>query len=96
MIPETELAAWEQLCQAATEAPWFVDSNISAVREGPGGNIRYGKMVCALYHGYHDDSPNDLPQDAKAPNLAFIAAARDALPRLLAEVRRLRGQEDGA
>ena len=75
-----ELDRLEALAKAATPGPWY------HVYEGSSDWQVYGphddiKPVASL-HRYHAPSCPDAP---------FIAAARDAVPALVAEVKRLRG-----
>ena len=86
MIPETELVAWEQLCQAATAGPW---------RRGDHTN-GYDYEVFSEAGRYIVCSGSDEGGVLEPADAAFIAAARDALPRLLAEVRQMRDTGDGA
>jgi len=85
-LSEEELAELEALTADATPAPWV--AQIEA--EAPIG----GESMIAL-DGLPDDFPPDMyvrhdSQTAPAADIKFIAAARNYLPRLLAEVRRHR------
>jgi hypothetical protein len=86
-LTEEELAELEALSAAATPAPWV--AHIEA--EAPIG----GESMIGL-----DGLPGDFPLDmyvrhesetAPAADIKFIAAARNYVPRLLAEIRQLRG-----
>lgn len=88
-LAEDELTVIEQRCAAALAGPWE-----AFVGPGLGGEefIRTG--------GLHDAAPdmyvslsyrsNGRPKPAAPADLDFIAAARQDIPRLLDEVRRLR------
>lgn len=83
MVTEEQLAEWERLTEAATEGPWDV-----MTRE----QWEEGFPFCA-----DGTNPYTFPVDIDAPDAAFIAAAREAVPALVAEVRRLRALlEDAA
>jgi len=76
-MTESELKAIEKRANAATPAPWdWDDSRVFSRSEGFDGPT----LVAA-------------PQNATntLANVAFITAARDDVPTLVAEVRRLRG-----
>jgi hypothetical protein len=79
-MTEQELADLKALCAAAAPGPWQVEEttgpDLLAVSTE---NFRYVALV-----GLEDRFPDD------AANAAFIAANRVAVPRLIAEVRRLR------
>lgn len=101
-IPEGELDEVDELCAAATPGPWFVRlldddyaMNLVAVSTAPDtGNgerwpdFNHGEMVAATlvqqprYVACADERWDE--------NAAFIAMARTAVPRVVAEVRRLR------
>lgn len=76
-IAEDDLTALEQLCAAATPGPWEADGG--NVWRLPPGAKRY-ESVCEV-----DSGALTAPPDA-----VFIAAAREHMPKLIAEVRRLR------
>ncbi|MEV7087614.1 hypothetical protein AB0O07_17195 [Streptomyces sp. NPDC093085] len=97
-----ELEEIEELCSAATPAPWFVrtlgdDSamNLVAVSTAPDTgaaerwpNFDHREMIAAtlVQHPRYVDSGDERWDE----NAAFIAMAREAVPRLVEEVRRLR------
>lgn len=80
MISETELTELERLADAATKGPWDASDNyvLSDVLNG-----ERGKIVAECFAGnpVYGDNCNDTH---------FIAAARDAVPKLIVECRRLR------
>jgi hypothetical protein len=87
-LTERELEEAEALCAAATPGPW------TKFRLNPRPSPRHRAFLCTLFvrgqwlfHRVTD--PGLLEADAD-----FIAAARGLVPRLLAEVRRLRGPAD--
>lgn len=85
-----ELAELRRLHEAATIAPW------ERCRLGPKGEIP------GIIHSdidedwsnvaYFDDGSGDAMTDNHDADAAFIVAARNALPRLLAEIERLRAE----
>ncbi|MFF8371478.1 MULTISPECIES: hypothetical protein [Streptomyces] len=104
-ISDEELGEIEELCSAATPGPWFVRSlddqsamGLIAVSTAPDTgkgerwpDFDHGEIVAAtlIQQPRYVDSVDELWDE----NAAFIAMAREALPRLVAEVRRLRGGE---
>ena len=86
-----EIERLEGLVKAATEGPWLFREN------GP-----YSEVVtaCSALCGGEDDCGDceiiSQGIDSGPADAAFIAAAREALPALLAEVLRLRRLEDAA
>jgi hypothetical protein len=86
-LSEDELAELEALAAAATPEPWT--AHIDA--EAPIG----GESMIGL-DGLPDDFPPDMyvrhdSETAPIADIKFIAAARNYVPRLIAEVRRFRG-----
>ena len=93
MLTDSQLAAWRELCDRATPAPWKVDRigcgeypDYDIEIDWPGGLLASINPCPGGYQG--------LPGCGGNPevNAAFIAAARSALPALLDEVERLRGE----
>jgi hypothetical protein len=100
---EGELEEIEELCSVATPAPWFVrtlddDSamNLVAVSTVPDTgaaerwpNFDHREIIAAtlIQHPRYVDSGDERWDE----NAAFIAMAREMVPRLVDEVRRLRG-----
>ena len=84
-VLEKELAAMERRAAAATRGPWqsFVEGRN---HESGDSMIRLGGLddACPDMYVTHEKRP------APAADLDFIAHARQDLPRLVAEVRRLR------
>lgn len=78
-MTDEQLAEWERLAAAATPGPWeaipTVDADFATIKTR-------GKLGWMQYHEY---DPGIDATDA-----AFVAAAREAVPALVAEVRRLR------
>lgn len=103
---ERELEEMEELCAAATPGPWFVRSldddyamNLVAISTVPdtGRGERWprfdsGEVVAAtlIQHPRYVDCSDGRWEE----NAIFIASARDMVPRLVAEVRRLRALLD--
>src|SRR5579885_3596484 len=87
-MTEEELERLEQLANAATPGPWSSSGEYHAGKV-PGGRpngetiARFGSWI-----GKQLQFPND-------ENAAFAAAARQAVPELIAEVRGLRKQVTG-
>lgn len=85
-IDETELARLEALAQAATPGPWAP----TAVCDDDDH-----WYACSPEHAFAEDDPacdSGKRHPGALADAAFIAAARDAVPALVAEVRRLREQ----
>ena len=72
-MTDAELQHLKDLCAAATPGPW----------EASGDPQCDGGGICAATHGRFVLVLSD------ATDAAFIAAAREALPKLIAEVERL-------
>ncbi|WP_206025172.1 hypothetical protein [Micromonospora zingiberis] len=102
---EDELTEIEELCAAATPGPWFVRSlddehamNLVAVSVVPddGAGARWPdfdhrEIVAATL--VQQPRCVDSGDERWDENAAFIAMARQAVPRLVAEIRRLRSQQ---
>ena len=94
---EAQLAAWARLTEAATEGPWYT---VDPIWLAPG----LGTYVVAGHHDPHVGTPvldhieieewdaaDDGPDYSQSwADLEFAAAARTAMPRLLAYVASLR------
>lgn len=82
-ITETDLASWSELCERATPGPW--GRALDAVPEGKAlvAEARPHDSLLGLDVG-------GLAIFMSAADAELCATARDALPRLLAEVKRLR------
>jgi hypothetical protein len=80
MTPDkrAELAELRRLCAAALPPPWTVHPATQTVLDAAGG------ALCHVYHGSTDETKEQARKDSR-----FIAVAREALPKLLAEVERL-------
>jgi hypothetical protein len=80
-LSAAELAAIQARTAAATPGPWSVEDE-DELRDANGSHLVY------VYGDYeHSGAAFEKPADA-----AFCAAAREDIPRLLAEVQRLRQQ----
>lgn len=104
VLTEDELAAIEELATAATPGPWYVRgdldddhaANLVAVSTTPEAsrtqrwpNFDAGEMIAATLVQF----PNryvDCSDQRWDENAQFIAHARQDIPRLIAEVRRLK------
>ncbi|MCX3064240.1 hypothetical protein [Streptomyces beihaiensis] len=103
-VTDEELDELDELAQAATPGPWFVRHlddehamNLVAVSTMPDTGLGerwphfdHRETVAATLV----QSPRyvDTADERWDENARFIAAAREAVPRLLAEIRRLRAQ----
>lgn len=83
-MTDAELQRLERLEKAATPGPWTATSHIGGF--GFSGPLTF-YSVTNEYSG--KDSPIWLESE---DNVRFIAAARNALPELIAEIRRLRAE----
>jgi hypothetical protein len=86
-ITETEKAEWGKLCETATPEPWWNESGVLHAKN-PGvwtedNQSCIHPAACPETYWLN----GNVAQQAKDAD--FIAAARTALPRLLAEVERL-------
>lgn len=82
-----QLAEWERLAAEATPGPWLLDrygvvSIDEATIRAAGGRWLIRAQIAAIL-----GIPDDLPEGHVEKNAAFIAAARSAVPALVAEVR---------
>ncbi len=80
MITDAELREWEALCQKATKGPWELEDSDGIHA------IPTDRMIVS----YAEDCAFIEEADAR-----FCAAARTAMPKLIAEVRRLQGEVQG-
>lgn len=77
-MTDDEIAKLRALCEAATPGPWHEPSLYSGLR---------------YLHRNHDPYGEDCPDDHELPrgnDAAFVVAAREALPKALKEIERLR------
>lgn len=91
MTPE-KLSEWKKLAEAATEGPWYAD----ITRSGPGAAVCRSESVSTVAYPSmeickfpHKDLSAAKTIAGRAANFDFIAAARTAVPELIAEVERL-------
>jgi hypothetical protein len=91
-ITDEELDALERRADAATAGPWT--SYIEGRNQGPGDSfIGTGDPVQTDMYIHYLEWPQDQQEANKqrlANDMDFIAAARQDVPRLVAEVRRLK------
>jgi hypothetical protein len=90
-LPEVELAKIEQRAENASPGPWqaFIEG-----RDHTSGDtvIRIGGLDMSMPDMYIQySSPGPTPVAVPDADLDFIANARQDVPRLAAEVRRLKG-----
>lgn len=97
-MDEKELAQLEELARQATPGPWICDEDIPpensrVCRAGPDGRC----VACLILVGDYDYEKEEwaegVPEQTRADG-RFMAAAREAVPALIAEVRRLHGLVD--
>lgn len=98
-MTEQELAEYDALANAATPGPWFLhgkradyeDDFVWAPRD-QSADSPYHPLAQQLAEGYGIESVCHVAASENwDADRAFIAAARSAVPALVAEVRRLRG-----
>ncbi len=88
-VSDEEAAEWERLAAGATEGPWVVDQDgsigapMAGLVCGEAGHPRPDCSECGTRVCHTSVMPGE-------PDAAFIAAARTAVPRLLAEREALR------
>lgn len=83
-ITNAQLAEWAALCEAATPGPWLHCSPGEVRADGVGPRLFGSPMIWQGVNGWQ-------PAQTQV-NLDFIAAARTAMPLLLAEVERLKAE----
>ena len=91
-MTQQELDALKALADAATPGPWLPSHNVDAPSDGnwePDNPEREGRGEGPTLTGLYRDVKAWAEADA-----AFIAAAREAVPALLAEVQRLRVENE--
>jgi len=94
-VSDAEAAEWARLAAEATEGPWVVDPDGSIGAPMAGfvcGEDGHPRLDCSEC-GTRVCHVNVIPGD---PDAAFIAAAWAAVPRLLADRDRLKGERDRA
>ena len=86
-VTDAEAARWGALADAATEGPWVVDSDGSI-------GAPMARLVCGEDGHPHLDCPDCGLRvgGSNSDDTAFIALARTAVPRLLADRERLKGE----
>ena len=78
MVTARQLAAWKRLCEAASPEPWTVRKAGTDRDDTP-----WYDVFIAL-------PPDGYPATRRRADAELMAAARTALPALIAEVERLR------
>ncbi|MEA3225094.1 MAG: hypothetical protein U9Q07_04025 [Planctomycetota bacterium] len=84
-MEEKQLRKIEARCEAATPGPWEAE-----VCELDAGVVNDIGLICTTLS--YDDEDN---QNTNGGDAIFIAAARDDVPDLVAEVRQQRRREEG-
>jgi hypothetical protein len=77
-----------------TDSPALTEAELAALSEladaaTPGPWVQSGWLVKARSRTVCEESPDDY--EAFHASVEFIAASREAIPRLIAEIRRLKG-----
>ena len=85
MLSEAQLAEWERLAQAATPGPWYTVDGVYPVAEGKGPLLERGPVS-----DIDGEQVYLMPRFRRPEDAWFVVRCRQAVPRLLAEVRRLR------
>jgi hypothetical protein len=86
-MTEAELAEIESRCQAAAPGPW------RSMVEGRDHTSGDSFIMLGTERERGDDMYISVgPRPASAPDQDFIANARQDIPRLIEEIRRLRGR----
>jgi hypothetical protein len=83
-MSEEQLAAIEARANAATPGPWRFDDKRGKLVPGT-GDLTLGYPILTIQGGAYPTGYNGIPEDQE-----FIASAREDVPALVAEVRRLR------
>lgn len=92
-MTEQWLTEIEALCQAATPGPWEYDGQHNEITT-PSKDSPYWLVLSESRSAPDQEFPVDDFGHHFDANFAFIAAARTAIPRLIAEVRRLRAENE--
>jgi hypothetical protein len=96
MLSDEDLAAWAALTDAATPGPWFASGGpwrTEGLVYAGHADPHYGTCVADCMEPQYIELESERIEDSNCLNdAAFIAAARTALPALLAEVARLRAR----
>lgn len=97
MITETQLQELERLASEATPGPWKSDVRVGSAAIYPAkydvhcfGDDTH--IICMLNGKYYNDQW--CMADQQIADAAFIAAAREAVPALIARVRQLEKEAD--
>lgn len=97
-LTEARLAEIEARAKGATEGPWHVEP---PDEQSPFMWVSHGKIgdsdrfdVCKFEPWDADGDGSERLQDIDYANAAFIARARDDVPALVAEVERLRAENE--
>lgn len=90
-VTEAELSEWERLSNAATPGPWGYapgdwPHRCDTVIVAPAANMTARSPLARL--------SDLLGKEESEPDATFIAASREAVPRLISEVRALASERD--
>lgn len=89
MIADERLDELQRLADAATPGPWETDGGAVVETADPIVDTPYGPSAADVYEVLHYGEDGAKHH---CPTAKFIAAARTAIPYLLAEVRRLQAE----
>jgi hypothetical protein len=90
-VTDAQLAKWDYITTEAPAGPWRYGHHIDDTVHTYAVDSETGP-VCFLTGDQTEDLDDDQRREIEAA-LSFVAMARTAMPLLVAEVRRLRGQE---
>jgi hypothetical protein len=96
MITDETLAKWAELAEKATSGPWIHEAGKYSGDNWLVGSILLGSGYDNQDHWVHLTTDHihasELSGDGAEADALFIAASREAVPALIAEVRRLRAE----
>lgn len=104
MISNEQLAEWERLANEATPGPWYAyvktEASVAIIKD-PDDDSDDGSHIRVTENRYYDAIASKKTFEdvctcgnVEEKDIAFIAAAREAVPALIAEVRRLQSEND--
>jgi len=96
MIPNDLLDQWQALCDAATPGPWIAQRVGGMHMDGTPDAMIVEAQVEGIWERLLQTSIGPADRRQRAVNAEFAAVAREAIPALIAEVRRLRDEIERA